>query len=70
MNLQDSFKVFCEQNKFEINSQQVEIIDLLKNFLNHKETFLSRLFFKKKKTLFLPLWQSRSRQNNVTKFCI
>ena len=41
MSLQDSFKEFCRQKKFEINSQQKEIIYLLEKFLTHKETFLS-----------------------------
>ena len=52
MNLQDSFKEFCKQNKFEINSQQKEIINLLEKFLNHKETFLSSFFQKKEKFCF------------------
>ena len=52
MNLQDSFKKFCKQNKFEINSQQKEIIVLLDKFLNQKETFLSSLFKKKEKLCF------------------
>ena len=34
MNLKSSFKAFCEQNKFEVNAQQIEIIDLLDKFLN------------------------------------
>ena len=53
MSLQDSFEEFCRQNKFEINSQQKEIIYLLEKFLNHKETFLSSFFKKKRKILFL-----------------
>ena len=61
MNLQDSFKEFCKQNKFELNSQQKEIINLLEKFLNHKETFLSSFFKKKKKILFLFIWKSRCR---------
>ena len=52
MNLQDSFEEFCRQNKFEINSQQKEIIYLLEKFLNHKETFLSSFFQKKEKFCF------------------
>ena len=52
MNLQDSFKKFCEQNKFDLNDQQVEIINLLDKFLNHKEKILSRFFKKKKKLCF------------------
>ena len=52
MSLQDSFEEFCRQNKFEINSQQKEIIYLLEKFLNHKETFLSSFFKKKEKFCF------------------
>ena len=52
MSLQDSFEEFCRQNKFEINSQQKEIIYLLEKFLNHKETFLSSFFQKKEKFCF------------------
>ena len=52
LNLQDSFIEFCKKNKFEINKQQSEIIVLLAKFLNHKETFLSRLFKKRKKLCF------------------
>ena len=61
MNLQDSFKEFCEINKFEINTQQKKIINLLEKFLNHKETFLSRFFKKKKKFCFYLIWKSRCR---------
>tara|TARA_B100000575_G_C23038436_1_gene597658 strand:+ start:124 stop:1170 length:1047 start_codon:yes stop_codon:yes gene_type:complete len=49
-NLQNSFKKFCQQNKFEINESQIEIINLLDKFLIQNETIFSR-FFKKKKYL-------------------
>ena len=52
MNLQDSFRDFCKKNKFEINAQQTEIIDLLDTFLNNKETFLSKFLKKKEKLCF------------------
>ena len=52
MNLQDSFEEFCRQNKFEINSQQKEIIYLLEKFFNHNVTFLSSFFQKKEKFCF------------------
>jgi cell division protein ZapE len=52
INLQDSFKEFCEQNKFEVNAQQIEIINLLERFLSHKEFFFSRLFKKKERLCF------------------
>ena len=52
MNLRDSFKGFCEQNKFEVNSQQIEIIELLEIFLNRKKKFFSRFLEKKEKLCF------------------
>ena len=52
MNLKNSFKEFCKQNKLEINTQQTEIINLLDKFLNHKRTFLSRVFKKREKLCF------------------
>ena len=52
MNLQDSFKEFCKQNKYEINPQQTEIIEIFENFLNLKESFFNKFFKKKKKLCF------------------
>ena len=52
MNLQDSFRDFCEKNNFEINEQQTKIISLLDTFLNNKKTFLSKFFKKKDKLCF------------------
>ena len=52
MNLKSSFKEFCKQNKFEVNLQQSEIINLLDRFLNKKETFFSRFFKKGKNFVF------------------
>ena len=52
MNLKSSFKEFCEQNKFEVNTQQIEIIDLLDKFINQKETLFSRFLKKRKKLCF------------------
>jgi cell division protein ZapE len=51
-NLQDSFKEFCKKNKFEKNSQQIEIINLLDKFLNPKKIFFSSFFKKKNKLCF------------------
>ena len=50
--LQDSFKEFCEINKFEVNAQQVKIINSLEKFLGNKETILSRFVKKKEKLCF------------------
>ena len=52
MNLHDSFKEFCRQNKYEINPQQKEIIETLERFLNHKESFFNKFFKKKEKLCF------------------
>ena len=53
INLQDSFIEFCKQNKLEINSSQIKIINLLDRFVNNKETFLSRIFKKNKNFVFI-----------------
>ena len=50
-NLQKSFLKFCKINKFEINSEQVEIINLLENFISSKKKLLD-LFKKKTKLCF------------------
>ena len=50
--LQDSFKEFCNQNKLEINSSQIKIVNLLDNFFYKNETFLSKFFKKKEKFCF------------------
>ena len=52
MNLQNSFKDFCAQNKYEVNSEQTEIINLLEKFLNNKKSFFNRFFKKKEKLCF------------------
>ena len=38
-NLQDSFIEFCKKNSFEKNNQQIEIVNLLDQFLNQKKKF-------------------------------
>ena len=52
MNLQNSFKEFCKENKFEVNVQQIEILNSLNKFLYQRETFLSFIFKKKEKLCF------------------
>ena len=49
--LQQSFLKFCQINQFEINSKQVEIIDLLEDFINSKKKFLN-IFKKSTKLCF------------------
>ena len=61
LNLQDSFIEFCRKNKYEKNESQLEIIDLLNIFLKSEESFLNRIFKKKRKTLFLFIWKGRCR---------
>ena len=47
--LHQSFLKFCQNNQFEINSNQVEIIDLLEKFISSKKNLLD--FFKKDRKL-------------------
>ena len=50
--LQDSFKEFCEINNFEVNDQQVKIINSLEKFLNNRETILSRFIKRQERLCF------------------
>jgi len=45
--LKDSFLKFCEEKKFEKNNRQIEIIDLLNNFIKQKKNLFN--FFSKSK---------------------
>ena len=49
LNLQQSFLRFCKINHFEINTKQVEIINLLEKFIYKKKNLLD--FFKKNRKL-------------------
>ena len=40
-NLQQSFLRFCKTNQFEINPKQLEIINLLENFISTKKRLLN-----------------------------
>ena len=53
MNLKKSFLIYCEKNKFEVNQNQLVIIDNLQNFYkeNFKQSYLMRFFKKKIKNL-------------------
>ena len=51
-NLQDSFIEFCNKNSFEKNNQQIEVINLLDQFLNPKKTFFKKLFKNNDKLCF------------------
>ncbi len=52
INLQDSYKEFCKLNNLEINTHQIEIINLLEKFLINKKTLFSSFFKKKQKLCF------------------
>ena len=53
MNLKKLFLEHCNDNKYEINQNQLGIIDNLKNFYtdNFQQNFLNKIFKKKKKRL-------------------
>ena len=51
-NLSDTFKKFCKENSFEINKQQLNIINQLDRFLNPRVSLLNHLFSSKKKLCF------------------
>ena len=50
--LKNSFLEFCSKNKFEKNKNQMEIIDLLENFLSPKKSLLSFFFKSNQKICF------------------
>ena len=50
--LQDSFREFCKKNSFEINDQQIEIVNLLDKFINPKKTFFNNFFKNSNKLCF------------------
>ncbi len=53
MNLKKSFLKYCENNRFEINFNQLEIINDLKNYYSHNfnQNFLKKIFYKKNSKL-------------------
>ena len=52
LSLQNSFKEFCKKNSFENNIQQIEIVNLLDQFINPRKTFLSNFFKDEDKLCF------------------
>ena len=50
--LQDSFLEFCSKKKFEINSEQVKIVNLLDLFIHPKKNFLNFILNSKNKFCF------------------
>ena len=51
-NFQDSFLEFCKKNKLEINKQQIEVINLLNDFISSDNKLLSFLCKSKEKLCF------------------
>ena len=51
-NLQNSFIEFCKKKKFEINKNQVKIINLLDKFLNPKKNLFNYFLNSKDKMCF------------------
>jgi cell division protein ZapE len=51
-NLHNSFVEFCKKNKFEINNQQIKIIDQLVKFIEPKKTIFNNIFNSKEKLCF------------------
>ena len=51
-NLQSSFEEFCKNKKFEINDEQLIIIDSIEKFINPKKTFLKNFFNKRDELCF------------------
>ena len=52
LNLQDSFIEFCKKNSFEKNNHQIEIVNLLDQFLFPKKNLFKNLFINKNKLCF------------------
>ena len=53
MNLNKSFRKFCEDKEYEINKNQISIIEKLNEFynLNFKQSFIKKIFTGKKNKL-------------------
>ena len=51
-NFQNSFLEFCKKKKFEINDHQIEVIELLNNFINPKKQIFNFLSISKDKLCF------------------
>ena len=51
-NFEDSFLKFCKLKKFDINDQQIEVINLFDRFINSEKNFFNYLFKNRKKLCF------------------
>ena len=49
-NLEKKFKLYCESENFEVNQNQIKVINKLQEFFNQNLTFNLFDFFLKKKT--------------------
>ena len=46
-NLEEKFKIFCNNNNLEINNNQITLIKKLENYYNNNfKSFFSKFFFK------------------------
>jgi hypothetical protein len=50
MNLKKSFLIYCDEKQFEINENQIDVINDLQIYYrnNFKQNFLKKIFIKKK----------------------
>ena len=53
MNLKKSFLIYCDDNQFEINENQINVINDLQSYYlkNFKQNFLNKIFIKKENKL-------------------
>ena len=51
-NFEESFLKFCKKNKFEINKEQIKILNLLKKFINPKKKLFKFLSISNEKLCF------------------
>ena len=51
--LKDSFLNYCKKNNYEENTYQLQILDLVINFLSPKKSFFKFFFESKKKIVFI-----------------
>jgi len=52
-NFEDSFLKFCKLKKFDINDQQIEVINLFDRFINSEKNFFNYLFKNRKLCFYL-----------------
>jgi hypothetical protein len=72
MNLQNKFIEYCNTSNFEINRNQIKIINSLEKFSteNFGTSLLKNFFNKKIKIRILSSWRCGGRKNYVIKFLL